>query len=95
MANYYRQLLNAHALKNITKMPNIPDYHLMVGSAEELAGLPTLIHSNYIPEAAKAMTADINKLSDEEVAAALENNNLEVNDFMENVAAIGSGLGGV
>lgn len=94
MANY-RQILNAHALKNITKMPNIPDYHLMVGSAEELAGLPTLIQTNYVPDSVKAMTADVNKLTDEEVAQALENNMLEVNDFMDNLAAIGAGLGGV
>ena len=91
----YRTILNAHALKHITKAPNIPDYHLMVGSAEELAGLPTLVNTNYVPDAVRVMTADVNKLTDEEIAQALENNTLEVNDFMENVASIGAGLGGV
>ena len=91
----YRKILNAHALKHITKAPNIPDYHLMVGSADELSGLPTLVNTNYVPDAVRVMTADVNKLTDEEIAQALESNRLEVNDFMENVASIGAGLGGV
>ena len=48
----YRQVLNAHALNNINRMPQIPDYHLMVGSAEELAPLPLLLYStSTVPQA--------------------------------------------
>ena len=91
----YRQVINAFAYKSLAKMPNIPDYHLMVGSAECLEGLPTLVPVRYVPEQVLDLQADVSKLTDEEIADAIENNRLEINDFMSNVASIGNGLGGV
>ena len=91
----YRQILNGFAMKSLSKMPNIPDYRLMVGSAEDLASLPTLVQANYIPSNLLAMQADVSKLSNEEIANGIENGTLEVNDFMANIGSIGVGLGGV
>ena len=91
----YRAILNAFALNTLTKAPNIPDYHLMVGSAEELSGLPTLVPNSYVPSQVIEMQADVSKLTDEEIAQALENNVLEVNDLNINIASIGAGIGGV
>lgn len=91
----YRQMLNAFALNTITKAPNIPDYHLMVGSAEYLEGLPLMVAKDYVPKQLAKTEAKISNLTDDEIAKAIENNILEPNDFPSNLASIGNGLGGV
>lgn len=88
----YQQLLNGHALGALHKPPRIPDYHLMVGSAERLESLPLLVSTaTYSKDVAKMITKT-QQLSEEEVTEKLTNNLLEVNDFIENTALIGSGL---
>lgn len=77
----YKQTLNAFALKQLHKPVQIPDYHLMVGSAEQLEPLPIMITKNYVPKEVVIKQADISKLNDEEIASAIENNSLEVNDL--------------
>lgn len=92
----YGQVLNRFALQSLQKLPNIPDFHLMVGSAEVLTSLPLLIYENAkIPKPIVNNMEDIKKLSNEEIAEAIANNNLEVNDLNWNLALLGNGLGGV
>lgn len=92
--NVYRGIINQFALNTLIKNPNIPDFHLMVGSAETLAPLPLLVYENAkVPnEVVQTMKAVAEKDSNE-IADAIANNNLEVNDLNWNLALIGSGLG--
>lgn len=90
----YRGMLNQFALNTLAKRPNIPDFHLMVGSAETLAPLPLLVYENAkVPTEVIQVMNDVKGKSSEEIAEAINNNSLEVNDLNWNVALIGSGLG--
>lgn len=90
----YRQILDSFALQQLYKMPNIPDFHLMVGSAEELAGLPLLVYENAkIPNEIAGNMAINNSKTNEEIQTMIANNDLEVNDLNWNLALLGSGLG--
>ena len=91
----YKQMLNRQAYNQFNKLPNVADYHLMIGDAEELAPMPTLVLQSYVPKQIIQGQADISKLTDEEIAFAIENNILEPNDFNSNIATIGEGLGGI
>lgn len=86
----YRQVLNAFALKNLAKMPSIPDYHLMMGAAEELAPVPLLLYESTLvsPEVIKGMQIAEN-VSNGDIESAIANGTLEVNDFNINIATLG------
>ena len=90
----YKENLNAHALGILAKPIQIPDYHLMVGSAEKLAPLPVMIYQDYLsPEVAKNLQS-FEKMTNEEIQQAIADGLLEVNDLNGNVSLIGDGLGG-
>ena len=90
----YRQVLDGIAVNNLVKLPNIPDYHLMVGSAECLAPLPLIIDNmSGIPNEIVQNMHDLSEMSNEDIKQSIENNELEINDFNWNMALIGSGLG--
>lgn len=90
----YQECLNAHALAVLSKPIQIPDYHLMVGSAEELTPLPLMIYQDYLsPEVAKNLQS-FDKMTNEEIQQAIADGSLEVNDLNGNVSLIGDGLGG-
>ena len=93
--NGYKQVLNAHALITLHKNPSIPDFHLMVGSAEDLAPLPVLLYKETLvsPEIVKNMT-QFDELSNEDIEKAIADNIIEVNDINLNIATLGSALGG-
>ena len=42
----YRQVIDRFALNQLIKNPDIPDFHLMVGSAEILDSLPLLVYEH-------------------------------------------------
>ena len=90
----YRQVLNGFALNSLAKVPNIPDYHLMVGSAELLDSLPLLVYEKAkIPAGLVTNMKVVKELSNEELNEAIANNELEVNDVSWNLALLGNGLG--
>lgn len=92
--NGYRGVINQFARNTLIKAPNIPDYHLMVGSAETLAPLPLLVYAtSKIPTQVVENMNDMKDKTSEEIAEAIANNNLEVNDLNWNLALLGSGLG--
>ena len=91
----YRQNINRQAYNVINKLPDMPDYHLMIGDAEELNTVPVLIAKTYVPKYAVKTQADISTATDDEIAYMLENNIIEVNDLNANVMSIGEGLGGI
>ena len=92
--NGYKGTLNKFALNTLIKAPNIPDYHLMVGSAETLAPLPLLVYENAkFPNEIVQNMNNMKSKTSEEIAEAIADNNLEVNDLNWNLALLGSGLG--
>lgn len=91
----YRRFLNCIAKKELVKKPEIPDFKLMVGEAENLTPLPLVIYKKGIPKEVAPIVGNVAQLSSEEIAKKLSENTLEVNDMCGNVATIGSALGGV
>ena len=90
----YRNVLNQFALNTLIKPPNIPDYHLMVGTAETLKSLPLLVYENAkVPSEVVEVMNMAKYQSSDDIAEAIANNNLEINDLNWNLALIGSGLG--
>lgn len=92
--NGYKGIINQFALNTLIRQPNIPDFHLMVGSAETLAPLPLLVYATAkIPTQIVDNMNDMSDKTSEEIAESIANNNLEVNDLNWNLAMLGSGLG--
>ena len=90
----YRQVIDRFALNQLIKMPNIPDFHLMIGSAEELNGLPLLVYENAkVPSEIAENMAVTSQKTNEEIQEMIANNDLEVNALNWNLALLGSGLG--
>ena len=91
----YQNIINKIAFGVLNKKPQIPDYHLMVGTAEVLGEVPLLVPQGKIPvEVAKALET-MSKADNETIVSAIQNNTLEINDFNGNTAIIGSVIGGV
>ena len=94
--NIYRKTLDHIALGVILKKPNIPDYHLMIGTAERLDEIPLMIYEQTaVPSVLVKSMVELSQQSSEDIELAIENNMLEVNDLSLNLALIGNGLGGV
>lgn len=90
----YRQVLDKFGLQSLVKQPNIPDFHLMVGSAENISPLPLFIVNTYkIPTQVVNNMEALKDVSSDEISKAIADNNLEVNDLNWNLALIGNGLG--
>lgn len=90
----YRGMLNQIALNTLIKQPQIPDYHLMVGSAESLHSLPLLVYENAkVPKEIVEVMHVTSNTDSMDIMNAIANNELEVNDLNMNLALIGSGLG--
>ena len=92
--NNYRNVIDKFALNTLSKLPNIPDFHLMVGSAECLNSLPLLVYKNAsIPKEVVENMNDAKEYSLQDISEAVAENQLEINDLNWNLALIGSGLG--
>lgn len=90
----YRQIIDRFALNQLLKLPNIPDFHLMIGSAEQLDGLPLLVYENAaIPTEIAGNMQITEEKTNEEIAAMIADGQLEVNDLNWNLATLGGGLG--
>lgn len=86
----YRNMLNRFALQSVIKAPNIPDFHLMVGSAEDLASLPLLIYdSSNVPSEIVQGMSKYNEMTSDDIQQAIADNVLEVNDINMNIATLG------
>lgn len=87
----YRQVLNGFALQSLNKSVQIPDFHLMVGSAECLSSLP--LQLNPVREVPNEIVQNFSKLTEnnnnEEIAEMIANNQIEVNDLNVNIATLG------
>ena len=90
----YREILNAHALGVLLNSPDIPDFHLMVGSAEELESLPLLIPQHKIPKEVADNLSKMDSLSNDQITNAIASGTLEINDFNGNTALLAGMIGG-
>ena len=90
----YRNIINAIALRQIIKPVEIPDYHLMVGTAEELAPLPVLIPQHEVPKEVAQSLTKLNDLDNDTVAKLVDEQSLEINDFNGNTALLAGMIGG-
>lgn len=95
MGMNYRSVCNAFALGQIKKDPDIPDFHLMVGSAEYLSSLPVLASGNYVPKQDYKLMTSYANMEAEDVTKAINEGALEVDDFIENTYFTGAALGEV
>lgn len=90
----YMQMLNAHALSQIKRKPDVPDWRLMIGTAEDLTPQPVLIQQYQIPKEVANNLTKLNQLNNDEIALAIDNNILEVNDYNGNTALLAGFIGG-
>ena len=91
----YRRVINGIALNVLIKPPEIPDYHLMVGTAEHLDGIPLLVNQTKIPSKVAENLEKVNTLSNDTIEQAIANNTLEINDFNGNTSVLAGLMGGV
>ena len=90
----YRKILNGIAHKVLKKRIAIPDYHLMVGTAEQLAPQTLRIPQQKIMKGVADNLKNLETLSNEEITASIQNNTLEINDFNGNTSLIADMIGG-
>ena len=90
----YRQVLDNIALSVISRVPDIPDYHLMVGTAEELSPLPVLIPQHEIPKEVANSLKKLDDLDNETVTKMIDEQTLEINDYNGNTALLAGMIGG-
>lgn len=92
----YRQVLDTHGMGALIKPPQIPDYHLMIGSAERLDGMPLMVYTDYtVPKQVVSGWEQYKEMTQEDIEQKINDNTLEVNDFNMNLYYLGGGLGGV
>lgn len=91
----YRKVINGIALGVLLNNPDIPDYHLMVGTAEHLDGLNLMISQTKIPKKVADGLEKVTTLSNETIEQAIADGTLEINDYSSNNAILGSMIGGV
>ena len=88
----YRKVLNGFARQSLCKAPEIPDYNLMVGTAEHKASMPLLVYKNSkVPKSVVQTMNTLNTKASGEIEEMINNNTIEVNDFGTNVF-FGGGL---
>lgn len=91
----YRNIINGIALGVLLKNPDMPDYRLMIGTAEHLDSVPLLISQTKIPSKVAESMEEKNTLSNDALEKAIANNTLEINDVSDSGAILGALIGGV
>lgn len=86
----YRNIIDRQALNVVRKNPDIPDYHLMVGQAEQLAPLPILVYQDYMTAEVAKMLPKTADMTAEEVQRKLKTGELTIDDFFQNVYPLGN-----
>lgn len=88
----YRAVVNRIGLNILTTAPSIPDYHLMIGSAEQLASQPIMTFEDFMPKQVAKLLPDITDMTYEDVQENLASGKLTINDFFTNVYPLGDAL---
>ena len=89
----YRPFINAHGLKALMKKVDIPDYHLMVGSAECLESQNVTIYRDVTTSQGKALLQNYENMDYETATQALNGSSLTIDDFPGNTMYLGDATG--
>lgn len=95
MAIEYQHALNTGAYNRLVRPQAIPDFKLMVGSAEALHSLPITMYKDFYGKQAKALIEPIKDLPAEKVDPQLVGKTYEPNDFIYNDFWLGNPIDGV
>lgn len=87
----YRQLCNAQALQAVPSVVHTPDYHLMVGSAEDLSSQPIVTYVDFMPADVYRRLPNA-KMTYEETQENLRAGTLTIDDFYQNVYPLGDAI---
>lgn len=79
----YQRFLNAQGYQTLARPCLIPDFRLMVGSAECLHELPVMRYEDYISPQAAAVVNPIQKMPAEQVDPKLVGVTYTPNDFIQ------------
>ena len=90
---FYKPIVNAFALQQLTKPVDIPDFRLMVGSSECLEPLPLLIYKDLTVSQGNPVMKPYEQMSLEEAAEKLQTTGLTVDDFPGNTLYLGDPVG--
>lgn len=85
----YGAYLNGIALSIKTKVPQIPDYKLMVGSAEDLSSQPVLIYKDVTNPTYNMLTKQLANLPNDAVSEDLIGTIYEPDDFVNETFWLG------
>lgn len=89
MVKTYREMLNRQGLQALVEPVHIPDYHLMVGTAEDLSNQPIMVFKDYMPKTQAVNIARLENMSYEDIQQNLASGTLTINDFYQNVYPFG------
>ncbi len=87
--NAYKAILNRQALNQLSKPVDNPEFHLMVGCAEELSSQPIMKFADFMPEQVASVLPNIEGMTYEEVQSNLASGKLTIDDFFQNVYPLG------
>lgn len=87
----YYQNLGLHGFKHISKNCEIPDFHLMVGTAENLASQPIVNYVDFMPKTTYNLLPDP-EMSYEQIQENLASGTLTIDDFFANVEPLGDAI---
>lgn len=87
----YRGCINAQAMQVLAQTVHVPDYHLMVGSAEDLSSQPIVTYVDFMPKDVYKRLPD-NKMTFEQVQENLASGTLTIDDFYQNVYPLGDAI---
>lgn len=91
----YRSIMNRFALIQLAKIPEMPDFTLGIGSAENLAPIPVIIQKQQpVPSVVVENMKKYSAMSNEDIAKMIEENVAEVNDFNDGTGTLGNPFGG-
>ena len=94
MSFYYRGILDNIGYHTRVKRPEIPDYHLMVGTAENLASVPLILYNDFYANIPEPLQKPLEQMKAEDVAQKLDGTTFTVNDFVNNDFFLGDAVGG-
>lgn len=86
---YYRSVVDAIALKTLQKRNDVPDYHLMVGDAEDLSSKPIMIFEEFMPKQTAKYLPNTSEMTYEDVQQNLASGKLTIDDFFANTYSFG------
>lgn len=84
--------MNRFGLQSLSAPVHIPDFHLMIGSAEDLSSKPIIIWEDVMPKQVYQALPNVSGMTYEQVQENLASGKLTINDFFQNTYPLGDPL---